>query len=205
MSFIYTSMGNLYKRSWGSAYINKGGIDVVGELLSSFHWEYYSVEIICKKKKKGKWNFPQVIPNKIKVWKGWWKKKQLSKTLAVLLGLHMPEPVLVCTVKICTLAFFSHCSLNFTSRYKLYLKEFDHTDMIWQVGYLCTASIKSPSLWYFDVRWKWCTMELFRVSEYSLHGMIWSTRFFFMLAGRFPVLMFSFIMRTLVSFWWEKT
>lgn len=39
----------------------------------------------------------------------------------------------------------------------------------------------------------------------SLHGMIWSTRFFFMLAGRFPVLMFSFIMRTLVSFWWEKT
>lgn len=54
MSFIYTSMGNLYRRSWGSAYINKGGIDVVGELLSSFHWEYYSVEIICKKKEKGK-------------------------------------------------------------------------------------------------------------------------------------------------------
>ena len=25
-----------------------------------------------------------------------------------------------------------------------------------------------------------------------------------MLAGRFPVLMFSFIMRTLVSFWWER-
>lgn len=42
-------MGNLYRRSGGSAYINKGGIDVVGELLSSFHWEYYSVEIICKK------------------------------------------------------------------------------------------------------------------------------------------------------------
>ena len=44
-------------------------------------------------------------------------------------------------------------------------------------------------------------MELFGVGERSLHGMIWSTRFFFMLAGRFPVLMFSFIMRTLVSFW----
>lgn len=52
MSFIYTSMGNLYRRSWGSAYINKGRIDVVGELLSSFHWEYYSVEIICKRKKE---------------------------------------------------------------------------------------------------------------------------------------------------------
>lgn len=44
-------------------------------------------------------------------------------------------------------------------------------------------------------------MELFGVGEWSLHGMIWSTRFFFMLVGRFPVLMFSFIMRTLVSFW----
>ena len=33
-----------------------------------------------------------------------------------------------------------------------------------------------------------------------VHGMIWRTRFFFMLAGRFPVLMFSFMMRTLVSF-----
>lgn len=48
MSFIYTSMGNLYRRSRGSAYINKGGIDVVGELLSSFHGEYYPVEIICE-------------------------------------------------------------------------------------------------------------------------------------------------------------
>lgn len=34
--------------------------------------------------------------------------------------------------------------------------------------------------------------------------MICRTRFFFMLAGRFPVLMFSFIMRMLVSFWVEK-
>lgn len=37
MSFIYTSMGNLSGGSRGSAYINKGGIDVVGELLSSLH------------------------------------------------------------------------------------------------------------------------------------------------------------------------
>lgn len=67
MSFIYTSMGNLYGRSWGSSYINKGGIDVVGELLSSFHREYYSVEIICtRKKEEGK--FPQVIPNKMQVY-----------------------------------------------------------------------------------------------------------------------------------------
>lgn len=34
----------------------------------------------------------------------------------------------------------------------------------------------------------------------ALHGMIWMTRAFFMLAGRLPVLMFSFMMRTLVSF-----
>lgn len=47
-------MGNLYGRSWGSSYINKGGIDVVGELLSSFHREYYSVEIICARKEGGR-------------------------------------------------------------------------------------------------------------------------------------------------------
>lgn len=34
----------------------------------------------------------------------------------------------------------------------------------------------------------------------ALHGMIWITRAFFMLAGRLPVLMFSFMIRTLVSF-----
>lgn len=34
----------------------------------------------------------------------------------------------------------------------------------------------------------------------ALHGMIWMTRAFFMLAGRLPVLMFSFMIRTLVSF-----
>lgn len=34
----------------------------------------------------------------------------------------------------------------------------------------------------------------------ALHGMIWMTLAFFMLAGRLPVLMFSFMIRTLVSF-----
>lgn len=38
----------------------------------------------------------------------------------------------------------------------------------------------------------------------NLHGIICRTLFFFMLAGRFPVLMFSFIMRMFVSFWVEK-
>ena len=33
-----------------------------------------------------------------------------------------------------------------------------------------------------------------------LHGMIWMTLAFFMFAGRLPVLMFSFMMRTFVSF-----
>lgn len=64
MSFIYTSMGNLYKRSRGRAYINKGGIDVVCKLLSSLHWEDYSVEIICEGKRKR--NFSQVMLNRIK-------------------------------------------------------------------------------------------------------------------------------------------
>lgn len=34
----------------------------------------------------------------------------------------------------------------------------------------------------------------------ALHGMIWMTLAFFMFAGRLPVLMFSFMIRTLVSF-----
>lgn len=34
----------------------------------------------------------------------------------------------------------------------------------------------------------------------ALHGMIWMTLAFFMLAGRLPVLMFSFMIRTFVSF-----
>lgn len=42
------------------------------------------------------------------------------------------------------------------------------------------------------------------ISTPFLHGMICRTLFFFMLAGRFPVLMFSFIIRMLVSFWVER-
>lgn len=144
-----------------------------------------------------------MIPNKIKVWRGWWKEKQLSKTLAVLLRPNTPEPVSAFTIKSWTLFFFSFPKL--WAKYKPDLNVIDHTDADWLDRYLCTASIKPPLVCYFDVPWKWCIMKVIRVYERSLHGMIWSTRFFFMLAGRFPVLMFSFIIRTLVSFWWERT
>lgn len=43
----------------------------------------------------------------------------------------------------------------------------------------------------------------FHTSGSFVHGIICRTLFFFMLAGRFPVLMFSFIIRMLVSFWEE--
>ena len=170
MSFIYTSMGNLYRRSWGSAYINKGGIDVVGELLSSFHRKKKTVEIISgkKKKKKGKWNFPQAIPNKIKVWRGWWKKKkihtqkkQLSKTLAVLLRPNTPEPVSAFTVKkLYPLPLSSQLWAKIQALLKCHWshRHADYPDICVQL------SMKSPAVWYFDVTRTWCIIEVFRVS-----------------------------------------
>lgn len=93
-----------------------------------------------------------MIPNKIKVWRDWWKKK---KSLAVLLRPNTPKPVSAFTVKSCTQAFFSHSTLSFKWKYKPYLNVIDHTDMNLLSRYLCTAIYnitRSVVLWcYSDV------------------------------------------------------
>ena len=45
-----------------------------------------------------------------------------------------------------------------------------------------------------------CLKGLPSAARAALHGMIWMTLAFFMLAGRLPVLMFSFMIRTFVNF-----